>query len=306
MPAVHVARATMELSLDDLATFAEVVHAGSFSEAARRLGRPRQSIHRQVAALETRLGLQLLERTTRRLRVTDVGRRLFEHADRIRDEARRAAALLKDAGSAPSGVLRVTAPDLFGELVLTPVIRSFLERWPDVRVEAVFSLDHADLLAGGFDLAIRLGSPGTHEHRTHVLARTAVAWVAAPSYLLRVGTPARVEDLATHDYLHYGREPRAIALDASTSTRTPRLWCTNARTVHDAAVAGLGVAKLPLLLCAPTLRSGALVRVLPELPLDAARVYAIHAARTSASPTLDAFLAVLRTHLEREPLPVDA
>ncbi len=72
MPAVHVARATMELSLDDLATFAEVVHAGSFSEAARRLGRPRQSIHRQVAALETRLGLQLLERTTRRLRVTGV------------------------------------------------------------------------------------------------------------------------------------------------------------------------------------------------------------------------------------------
>jgi len=293
----------MELSLDDLATFAEVVHAGSFSEAARRLGRPRQSIHRQVAALETRLGLQLLERSTRRLRVTDVGRRLFEHADRIRDEARRAAALLKDAGSAPSGVLRITAPDLFGELVLTPVIHTFLERWPDVRVEAVFSLEHADLLASGFDLAIRLGSPGTHEHRTHVLARTALAWVAAPSYLARRGTPTRLEDLATHDHLRYGREPQA--LDASAAT-PPRLWCTNARTVHDAAVAGLGVAKLPLLLCASTLRSGALVRVLPELPLDAARVYAIHAARSSASPTLDAFLATLREQLERHPLPIDA
>jgi DNA-binding transcriptional LysR family regulator len=295
----------MELSLDDLATFAEVVRAGSFAEAARRLGRPRQSIHRQVAALEARLGLQLVERSTRRLRVTDVGQRLFEHADRIRDEARRAVALLKDAAHAPSGVLRVTAPDLFGEVVLTPVIQTFLERWPDVRVEAVFSLDHADLLAEGFDLAIRLGSAGTHEHRTHVLARTAVAWVAAPSYLARVGAPTQLEELATLDYLHYGREPRAL-IDASTSTRMPRLWCTNARTVHDAAVAGLGVAKLPLLLCAPTLRSGALVRVLPELPLDAARVYAIHAARTSASPTLDAFLSVLRTHLEREPLPVDA
>ncbi|HEU4404511.1 MAG TPA: LysR substrate-binding domain-containing protein [Polyangiaceae bacterium] len=298
------------LDLAALAAYAQVVAAGGFSGAARALGVPRQAVHRRVTALERELGLELLERTTRRVRPTDAGRRLFGHAERVLAEARAATEAMRAARAAPSGTLRLTAPELFGELVIGPALAKFLARWPAVRAAALFSLEREDLLGRDLDLAIRLGPLREGSRRARRLGAVPVVCCAAPALIAGAAEPVEHPGaLASWPALHYGRDPGGAPVrwrfqkgrQAAELRLEPRLCSTSARVVRDAALAGLGVARLPRLVCEHELGRGALVEVLAAWRGEPTPVHAVFSARPSSSPTLGAFLQTLAEHIRGEP-----
>lgn len=286
-----------------LVSFAEVAAAGSFSAAARSAGRSRQSLHREIGELERRLGLRLFERSTRKLRVTDIGQRLLVHADRIRDAARAASEEMKSARSRPSGTLRLTAPELLGEIFVAPVIAEFLERYPDVRVEATLTLDRINLIEGGFDLAVRAGPIVDSALIARPLGRASVVCCAAPRYLEKAAALRVPADITRHRTIHYGRDTNGVdvawSLGDEVIRHRPRLTSTSARAVLDAARRGLGVARLPLLACSHELETGELVEVLAPWRDESASIHALYASQAASNPTLKAFLDVLRRSAAR-------
>lgn len=280
-----------------LLTFARVVEAGSFSAAARALGRSRQSVHREVTRLETDFGVRLVERTTKRLRVTDAGLRLHAHAATLVQEAQRALHTLRASRAGPSGTLRVSAPHLLGERFVVTVIARFLERWPDVRVEAEFTLEPADPLNRDVDVALRVGALPMLDARARRLGMATEVCCAAPAYLGGAAALEVPSDLARHATLHYGRSaPRAMVewhLGTSMDTRVlhlPRLVSTSAQVVRQLTLAGLGVSRLPLLLCRRDLEDGGLVEVLGAWRHAGAPVNALYASHTTEVPAVREFL----------------
>jgi DNA-binding transcriptional LysR family regulator len=171
-----------DLDLNALVRFAAVVEGGGFSPAARALGVPRQSLHRSVAALEEAAGVRLLDRDARRVRPTDAGRRLYAHAGAILREARDAAASMRAAGGRPRGRLRLTAPHLFAEAFLAPLIEAFLRAWPEVQIDADFTVARSDLVRDDYDLAIRVG-PRPEGRYVASLGAVRTICCAAPTYL---------------------------------------------------------------------------------------------------------------------------
>ena len=257
---------------------------------------------RQVAQLEGQLGVRLFERSTRRLRLTDIGQRLLVHADRARRELAAATEEMRSARDRPGGTLRVTAPELLGEEFVSLVIAAFLERYPDVRVEALFTTESVDLIARRFDLGVRAGPLADSSLIARPLGHAALVCCAAREYL-EAAPPLRAPaDLAAHATLSYGRDTPSVevawSLGQETVRHEPRLSSTSARAVCDAAARGLGVARLPYLACAQRIEAGALVEVLTPWR-DAAPVHAVYASRSATNPTLYAFLEVLQDAAER-------
>lgn len=283
-----------------LLTFAHVVEAGSFSAAARALGRSRQSVHREVTRLQADSGVRLFDSTTRRVRVTDAGLRLHAHATTLAHEARRALDTLRASRARPSGTLRVSAPHLLGELFVATVVARFLARWPEVRVEAEFSIDPVDLLGRDVDVALRVGPLPALDARARRLGMATEVCCAAPSYLARAAALEAPSDLSRHATLHYGRSaPRAMVAwtmgvgpDAEV-LHLPRVASTSARVVRELAVAGLGVSRLPLLLCRRDLEEGRLVEVLAAWRHAGAPVHALYAPHAPDVPAVREFLSEL-------------
>lgn len=294
-----------QIDLAALVSFAQVAAAGSFSAAARSTGRSRQSIHREIGELERRLGVRLLERSTRSLRITDIGQRLLVHADRVRDIARSATEEMKSARAKPGGTLRVTAPELLGEAFVAPAFAAFMERYPDVRIEATFTIERVDLIAHGFDLAVRAGSQVESGLFARPLGRAAVVCCAAPRYLEKAPPLRATTDVARHATLHYGRDAHGIdvtwSLGADLVRHRPRLVSTSARAVRDAARRGLGVARLPLLACSGEIENGELVEVLAPFRDESAQIHAVYASQLAVNPTLKAFVELLRKSAARAP-----
>jgi DNA-binding transcriptional LysR family regulator len=233
-------------------TFVRVVEAGSFSAVAQELGSTQPTISRQVAELEERLGARLLHRTTRALAVTDDGRAFHERARQVLEAAQEAEGSVGRRRAAPSGLLRMAVPVVFGRLKLMPLIPAFLRRHPDVSVELVMGDGFTDLVEQGIDLAIRVGvvtDPGLVARRIGMTRRVAVA---SPAYLHARGRPAHPADLAGHDCIVYTRlatgnrwqfggpdGPIEVGVNG-------RFRVDNSEGVREAVIAGLGIGVLPV------------------------------------------------------------
>jgi DNA-binding transcriptional LysR family regulator len=186
-----------------MAAFTKVVGAGSFSAAARQMQVSQALVTKQIQELESWLGARLLNRTTRRLSLTEVGTAFYERAARILDaveEAKDAAGALQ---TVPRGRLRINAPVSFGLLHLAPAITDFLQRFPDVSVEMLVNDRVVDLLEGGFDVGVRIGRLRDSSLIARKIAPIRLAVCAAPDYLARRGAPKTPDDLAKHDCLEY-------------------------------------------------------------------------------------------------------
>lgn len=296
---------TPDLDLNALARFAAVVELGGFSPAARALGVPRQSLHRGVAQLEEATGVRLLDRDARQVRPTDAGRRLFAHASAILREARDAQASMRAARGRPRGRLRLTAPHLFAEEYLAPLIHEFLRTWPEVQIDADFGVARSDLVRDDFDLAIRLGAPPAGVRYVAALGSMTLVCCAAPTYLTDAPPLPSPRALDRHAVLLYGgRQDRHVwrfhrAGEDLDVELAPRMRVDSARVVLDACRAGLGVTRLPEFLCARDLAGGALVRLWSDWRIAAAPVSAIYSSRSDKNPTLHAFLDVLKARLRR-------
>lgn len=279
--------------LDGLGPFVAVVDAGSFSAAARALGVPRETLSRQVAALEARLGVSLLHRTTRKLAPTVAGAELYTRAATIVGAAEAAVAAVRSVDGVPRGRLRISLP-AGGNGAFTRLIGSFLAAWPEVELEVVATNRHVDLVAEGFDLALRAGTIRDPELVVRQLGRTSVMVVAAPTLLAARGAPLVPEDLAGFPCIcgmGGGARPMAAwPLWAGGEVRVHgRFAADDVALLLDRALEGLGLALLPQLLVAPHLAAGRLVHVLPAVGA-ATSIGVVFPARGQRDPKVRAFV----------------
>ena len=258
--------------LNDIALFVEVVHHGSFSEAGRRLGVPANTVSRRIQDLETRLGTRLLQRSTRKLALTDAGRTFYDRCATAVGDLVSAARDLAADSQTPSGLVRVATGADFFEFFPMERFEQFLGRYPRLRLEFVLSDKVVDLIAEGVDVAFRSSGPTRSGYATHLVTLPIVGLVASPKYLAARGVPATLGDLADHDCLvlpaHGGRSiwrlRGADGIEHEVAI-SGRFAVNTSRGAYHAAIAGLGitlVGNTPAILA--DLAAGRLARVLPE------------------------------------------
>jgi DNA-binding transcriptional LysR family regulator len=269
--------------LDDLGIFVRVVEQKSMSGAARRLGVPKSTVSRAVARLEDGLKVRLLQRTTRALAPTDAGAALYAEVLPHVEALRGATSVVTELEGEPRGVLRVTAPNDIGALLLPDIVTRFHQRYPEVRVELILTQRTVDLIGESVDLAIRAGQLRDSTLVAKKLRDTEFQLYAAPAYLALKGTPRTVAELSPHDIVMFrGQNGRArwtleTKTEKSTIEVTAQVSGDDFSFVVAAAVRGAGVALMPRFVAAPELRAGRLVRVLPNHSQKAGAIYAVHA-----------------------------
>src|SRR5258706_4180977 len=240
------------MDLNEMVVFARVVKAGSFTAAATELGMPKSTVSRKVSELEERLDARLLQRTTRKLSLTDVGRTYYDYCARIASEVDDAERAVSSLQATPRGVLRVTAP--VNVALLGPIVSDYLKRYPEVRLDLFCTSRAVDLVEERFDLAIRAGTLADSTLVAKTLGRVGWFLVATPAYLKKHGRPRSPEDLKKHDCMFFGTGDSVTArletADRSVQVAlSARLVVSDMDVVHAVATAGLGVALLPAFRC---------------------------------------------------------
>ncbi|MCZ8313118.1 MAG: LysR family transcriptional regulator [Magnetospirillum sp.] len=252
-----------------LKAFVAVVNTGSFAAAAAKLGLSRAMTTKHIQTLEETLGARLLNRTTRRLALTEAGRAFHARSERILADLEEAEAAVGDATAIPKGLLRVAAPMSFGVLHLGTAIADFMCACPEMAVELLLNDRTVDLIEEGVDVAVRIGRLADSSLIAKRIAPARIALCAAPEYLVRHGTPATPEDLVKHACLEYTLAARGqewAFVDAEGRSKTVRvagpLKANNGEVLMAAALAGRGIAYLPTFMTGAHLAAGRLVRVL--------------------------------------------
>lgn len=253
-----------------------IAQTGSFTRAAERLGWSKAAVSQRLAELERAVGLTLVQRTTRSVRLTEAGQRLADDTAESFAQISRSVASVRDLAGQPRGLVRVTAPVALGRQQVAPTLEPFLRRHPQVRIELELSDHLSNLAHEGFDLAVRHTTAPPDTHVAWKLCDTRTLLVAGAAYLRRRGSPAHPSELAQHDCLAYlrpgpahwlfesaerprgAREPQRV----SVAVQGP-LRANNSELLRDAVLSGLGIAQLPDFSAGAALRAGRLREVLP-------------------------------------------
>ncbi len=257
--------------LEAWAIFAKVAQCGSFARAARELGLSNPTVSKAIARLEARLGVALLARTSRRLSLTDGGRGALERATRILSEGEAVEDEAVEQSQLPRGLVRISAPLSFGIAHVGETLPAFLAAWPDIVLDFALSDRHVDLVADGFDLALRIATLEDSSLLARRLCAVRILLVASPGYLDAHGRPTHPAQLRDHAAMAYtGGGPRGVwrfshaLFGEETVTPPVRLWCDNADMMNPALLAGQGLALQPEFLVWRELRSGALEIAMPD------------------------------------------
>lgn len=288
--------------LKQIETFVAVIQRGSLTAAARAEGVAPAVISRRLDALEKRLGVRLLLRTTRRLAPTAEGTAFFEDCQRLLRELEEAEASVGEGSGRVRGHLHLTAPAGFGRRHVAPILQEFLRDHPDVSASLDLSDRIVDLVAEGFDCAIRLGSLIDSNMAVVRLGEMRRVIVAAPSYLARHGVPRSLDDLGKHECLRLSTQPGwDLQLAGRPVLFKPqgRFVCNDGAVLRDWALAGMGLAWRSLWEVGADLRWGRLVVVLPELAPPPVGIHAIFPERRLPPLRLKLFLERLREHYQR-------
>lgn len=285
------------LDLNQMALFVQVVQAGSFAEASRRSGLPPTTLSRQVAQLEDALQARLLQRTTRKLTLTDAGRTLFDQCAAQIDALHNAANQLAGESQTPKGTVRVAAAAGFFEFFQMEWIAEFLADNPGVQLEFVLADAMADFLGEGIDVAFR-GSAELPDSSlvARKVASGYLALAASPAYLARRGTPRNLHDLADHDCIRAVGQPgpttwRLQGPDGPTQiTVTGRFSANTGPAQKKAALGGLGICLLPMGTLQPSFAAGELVEILPGVASGVGNLYVVYPSRRHVPRAVTAFV----------------
>ncbi|MBC6623393.1 LysR family transcriptional regulator [Pseudomonas sp.] len=255
---------------DGVELFLQIVESGNLTEAAERLSLTRSAVGKGLARLEARLGTCLLQRSTRRQRLTEDGQAYYEHCLRALAELEAAESVLASGRQQPRGRLRVSVPLAFGHHYAAPALWALLDRYPELEIDLCFSDRMIDLVQEGFDMAVRIGPlPDTDRLSARLLGQQVMGLAASPAYLQRKGAIGSIEDLAAH---------RGIAYRSNTAQRSrlaSPLIVDDLQAVADAAIAGVGLAWLPSWLIAHYALRGQLQAVLPSYREQPAPIHVI-------------------------------
>jgi DNA-binding transcriptional LysR family regulator len=285
--------------LDEFYYFAKVVEFGGYAKAARALRIPKSRLSRHVSSLESRLGVRLVNRSTRKFVVTEVGQEVFRHASAMLAEADAAVEAVEFARAEPRGIVRASCPISVAQTALTQILPEFMTRYPSVRVIVHASNRRVDVLNEGIDVAFRVRTQPTGEDGLVMRKFREVSElvVASPTYLARVGRPERPEQLAGLDTLGFAPETDSQMwelFDADCKPARvevkPRLVCHDFVLLKAAVHAGLGIALLPESVVRADLANGTLERVLPSWNLPQGVFHVVFPTRRGLLPAVRAFI----------------
>jgi DNA-binding transcriptional LysR family regulator len=290
-----------------MTVYVAVAEEESFAGAARRLGMSPPAVTRAIAALEDRLGVKLLNRTTRHVRATEAGERYLDDARRVIAAADEADEAAVGINAQPRGHMTVTAPVLFGRMYVMPGIVDYLQQHPDTSVSALFLDRVVNMLEEGVDVGIRIGELSDSSYRALRVGHVRRVLCAAPSYLQRRGIPQVPQDLKQHDVivassLSQNIEWRFVDQGEPSSVRIkPRLTVSSNDGAIEAATLGLGVTRLMSYQVAPMLAVGTLKVVLSAFESPRVPIHIIHREGRHASAKMRAFIDLMAEHLRAEP-----
>lgn len=296
---------TSGAKLNDIAVFMAVVDAGGISAGARMSGLTRSAAGKAVARLEDRLGVRLLNRTTRALSLTDEGRSFYANGLRVIEAVEEAEASVTGSVGVPRGVLRLSAPHAFGQRLMMPVIERFLTLWPDAEIEASFTDRMVDLIEEGVDLAIRFGGIAPDSRMvSRMLGRDRYVLVASARYVAGHGRPRDLDDLANHPCIVFsnrGYRQRWRFEDADgrmvVVPIASRLRLDSGEALHSAVGRDLGIALMPTFLVSDELRSGRFVQLLPEARTEEVEIRIIYPQRRLLNPRVRHFIDLLTAEI---------
>ena len=292
--------------LNDLRFFAAVVEHGGFSAAARALGVPKSRLSKRVALLEERLGVRLLQRTTRRFAITEVGERFYAHCRAMLEEAQAAQDAVDELRAEPRGIVRASCPVSFSQTVLAHVLPEFLAQYPKVQVRIVASNRRVDVINEGFDVAIRVRTKIDTDAALVLrsFGQSRVLLAANPKFLDEHGRPETPEQLESlpllSQYEHDGAQVLELfdANGAKVSVEMrARMICGEFNVLYEAARRGMGVTALPEFVCAPAILRGELEVVLPAWSMPQGMAHFVYPSRRGLLPSVRAFVDFLAERL---------
>ena len=282
--------------IDAIEVFVRVVQTGSFAEAARQLSLPTTTVSAKIARLEKVLGTTLIQRTTRRLNITSAGQAYFERCVRALKELQDGKAELQGTAKEPTGILRITATQEVVAALLTPLIETYLAKFPKVTVDLLITGRVVDLTAEGVDLAVRGGELVNSQLIARKFLNIATGMYASRMYLKRYGTPQSPDDLADHQFILFKRflsrnfRIRDGKKEAAIDYRG-RIAVDDMLSVRDFAIANQGIAVLPDFIAKDAVANGSLIRILPTWKFDeTGRLSFVFPKQTYMTPKLREFL----------------
>ncbi len=292
--------------LHAMKVFVKVAECGSFTKAGRQLFMTPTAVTRAVSALEEKIGTRLLARTTRVVKVTEVGFQYMQDCRRILADLEEAEAVAAESQAAPRGTLSVTAPQLFGEMYILPILLEYLAEFPLVTGRAIFTNRVMNIVDEGIEVAIRIGHLQDSTQRAIRVGSARLVVCGAPSYFEKYGMPVKPEDLTNHVIVatNEGRtttEWRFGADQRSTVTIHPRLFCVAERGALKAVVMGWGLTRLFAYQFAPALLSGELQCVLSDYEEPPLPIHVIYSGPRHVSPKLRTFIDLLVSTLRENP-----
>jgi DNA-binding transcriptional LysR family regulator len=294
-----------ERMLNGMSVFTAIVDAGSFAAAGEQLDMSQSGVSRAVARLEARLGIRLFDRTTRVVSLTDEGRRFYEQVTPLIAGLEEAAATASGGATAVRGRLRVNIDPFFSRLVLGPRLESFMNDYPELRLELITRDQLGDMVTDGFDLAVRFGEPRASSLIARKLLDTRILTVAAPSYLKRRGRPLTPQELGSGQHacieyrdpetgrpfgweFHRRRKKLAVPTDG-------RLVVNDVATLLSVCLSGYGIAQVMQLSAQQALADGRLIDLFPDWPDERFPLYALYPSRHHPPAKTRAFLEFVRS-----------
>lgn len=297
--------------IEGIRIFVRVVEAGSFSRAARDLGVTQPTVTRHIASLERRLGMRLLNRNTRRLSVTELGRSYFERGKALLELFEETEHLADGRQAQLQGRIRIGTSVAFGRRVVTPLILGFMRAYPLLEVDLSFEDTYVDLVAQGIDLAVRMGKLADSSLGARYLGLNPWVAVASPAYLRKRGTPRVPQDLAQHNALVYSTvqgDDHLHFIDRKSARLSVRvhgnLRSNNLASILAAVREGMGFAVLPLYVASPSLAAGKVVQVLKDFSLPSQEIHAVFPSNKLIPGKVTALIEYLHAAFAHEDWPV--
>ncbi|MEA5554225.1 LysR substrate-binding domain-containing protein [Anabaena cylindrica UHCC 0172] len=290
-------------NLNDIMIFTKIVEQGSLTAAAENLTLPKSSISRALSRLEAQLGTRLLQRSTRRIHLTEIGRCYYDHCCRIVQELEVANSMVENYQSQPSGLLRITASYILGQAFLGAIVIEFLNSYPNVQCKVELSNRRIDLIEEGFDLGIRIGKLPDSSLMMQHLGQATAALFASPIYLEKHGNPQIPEDLQNHILLDNTKTLKKSWKLCQGSLQTeipvlPRLVCNDMAILLEAAIAHQGIAVLPIFATIDAVKNFQLKPVLQDWYVKKVEINALHPFYKDLSPAVNAFINLARQSLK--------
>lgn len=294
--------------LNSMKIFVEVVNGEGFTAAAEKIGLSRAQVSKSVMQLETHLGTRLLNRTTRRVSLTDFGRIYYERCNSILNEIDEIESMASQQTVSPRGILTISAPTSFGIVHLNKAIPEYIKQYPDVQITISLTDRFVDVVAEGFDLAIRIAELKDSSLIARKIAPCKRVLCASPDYLQKHGIPHVPQDLKIHQCLPYSNElrPDVWTLQGPNGNETIKIngpvCADNGDILKDAAVAGLGITLLPTFIVGPELISGNLKQVMHDYSPPEISIYSVFPSRRYLSAKVRTFVDFLSDYFGDNPV----